>query len=331
VWLSGGIDSSTILHYASKASSSRLKTFSISFLGRSFDETNYIQQVVAQYGTEHEQLDLNPELDLQGARQNLAVTLRDLSIVAFIFFGFPLLQKIVEKAPSLYEPADDSSRIVPEYSVAEARANEGKYQEAVDEYRKVIAEYPDDIYPHLRIAELALNRRHLLAQQHFTTASVEGRFRLSTDGLGHSHDFDAMRQYPRNQVQTGANFDSFENFLLLLGRRVHVTGDHVRKLARRLLGLDGRDHFGRRLRQELQGLQRLPFQKDETRFNFGCALSEPRLHNRSNPGDEKWAPFQELDNLESLYALGHEMVRSVESRDVSRNIGDRADAAHLGS
>jgi asparagine synthase (glutamine-hydrolysing) len=72
VWLSGGIDSSTILHYASKASSSRLKTFSISFLGRSFDETNYIQQVVAQYGTEHEQLDLNPELDLQGAIEEFA-------------------------------------------------------------------------------------------------------------------------------------------------------------------------------------------------------------------------------------------------------------------
>ena len=47
VWLSGGIDSSTILHYAAQASSSRLKTFSISFRGRSFDETSYIQQMVA--------------------------------------------------------------------------------------------------------------------------------------------------------------------------------------------------------------------------------------------------------------------------------------------
>ncbi len=34
--------------------------------------------------------------------------------------------------------------------------NTGKYQEAVDEYRKVIAEYPEDIYPHLRIAEMAV-------------------------------------------------------------------------------------------------------------------------------------------------------------------------------
>ncbi len=72
VWLSGGIDSSTILHYASQVSSSRLKTFSISFRGRSFDETSYIQQAVKEYGTEHEQLDLNPELDLQGAIEEFA-------------------------------------------------------------------------------------------------------------------------------------------------------------------------------------------------------------------------------------------------------------------
>ncbi len=72
VWLSGGIDSSTILHYASQASSSRLKTFSISFHGRSFDESSYIRRMVEQYGTEHEEMDLNPELDLQGAIEEFA-------------------------------------------------------------------------------------------------------------------------------------------------------------------------------------------------------------------------------------------------------------------
>jgi asparagine synthase (glutamine-hydrolysing) len=67
VWLSGGIDSSTILHYAAQTSASRLKTFSISFRGRTFDESNYIREVASQYGTDHEQLDLNPELNLQDA------------------------------------------------------------------------------------------------------------------------------------------------------------------------------------------------------------------------------------------------------------------------
>src|SRR6202035_4940702 len=63
----GGIDSSTVLHYAAAASSARLKTFSISFQGRKFDETTYIREVATQYGTEHEELDLTPERDLVGA------------------------------------------------------------------------------------------------------------------------------------------------------------------------------------------------------------------------------------------------------------------------
>ena len=67
VWLSGGIDSSTILHYAANTSSSRLKTFSISFRGRSFDESSYVQQAASLYGTDHQQFDLNPEEDLQSA------------------------------------------------------------------------------------------------------------------------------------------------------------------------------------------------------------------------------------------------------------------------
>ena len=67
VWLSGGVDSSTILHYAAQVSTSRLKTFSISFRGRSFDESEYIRQVVSHYQTEHEELDLTPDEDLAGA------------------------------------------------------------------------------------------------------------------------------------------------------------------------------------------------------------------------------------------------------------------------
>jgi asparagine synthase (glutamine-hydrolysing) len=72
VWLSGGIDSSTILHYAANACSSQLKTFSISFRGRSFDETEYVHRAVKQYGTDHQELDLTPEADLRGAIEEFA-------------------------------------------------------------------------------------------------------------------------------------------------------------------------------------------------------------------------------------------------------------------
>ncbi len=72
VWLSGGMDSSTILHYAAQACPSRLKTLSISFAGRAFDETPYIRAAATHYGTDHSEFDLNPEENLTGAIEEFA-------------------------------------------------------------------------------------------------------------------------------------------------------------------------------------------------------------------------------------------------------------------
>ncbi len=72
IWASGGVDSSTILHYAAEASSSQLKTFSVGFPGRKFDESPYFRQVAKQYGTDHHEFDLNPEADLVGSVEELA-------------------------------------------------------------------------------------------------------------------------------------------------------------------------------------------------------------------------------------------------------------------
>ena len=72
LWLSGGIDSSTVLHYAARGSSRPIKTLSVSFLGRSFDETAYIRSAAKQYGTDHQEFDLNPGADLRGAIEEFA-------------------------------------------------------------------------------------------------------------------------------------------------------------------------------------------------------------------------------------------------------------------
>ena len=72
IWLSGGIDSSTILHYAQEACGTRIKTFSITFHGRGFDETRHIREMVRHYDTEHYELDLNTSLDLPAAIQELS-------------------------------------------------------------------------------------------------------------------------------------------------------------------------------------------------------------------------------------------------------------------
>jgi asparagine synthase (glutamine-hydrolysing) len=72
IWLSGGVDSSTILHYTRQLCPSRVKTFSISFAGRSFDETSYIRDIARRYETEHHELDVSPALDLPAAVEELA-------------------------------------------------------------------------------------------------------------------------------------------------------------------------------------------------------------------------------------------------------------------
>ena len=72
VWASGGVDSSTILHYAASESSTRLKTFSISFAGRTFDESPYFREVAQAYGTDHREFDLNPEVELRDAIEQFA-------------------------------------------------------------------------------------------------------------------------------------------------------------------------------------------------------------------------------------------------------------------
>ncbi len=53
VFLSGGIDSSTIAYYAQKLSPNKIKTFSIGFKEDSFDESRYARMISTRLNTEH--------------------------------------------------------------------------------------------------------------------------------------------------------------------------------------------------------------------------------------------------------------------------------------
>jgi asparagine synthase (glutamine-hydrolysing) len=72
VWSSGGLDSSTVLHYAAEASNAALKTFSVSFPGRTFDESPYFRQMAQIYGTDHHEFELNPEAELADTIEEFA-------------------------------------------------------------------------------------------------------------------------------------------------------------------------------------------------------------------------------------------------------------------
>jgi asparagine synthase (glutamine-hydrolysing) len=64
VLLSGGIDSSTLAALASQESSESVRTFSIGFEERSFDELADARLVAQRYGTQHEELVLRPDAAL---------------------------------------------------------------------------------------------------------------------------------------------------------------------------------------------------------------------------------------------------------------------------
>jgi asparagine synthase (glutamine-hydrolysing) len=72
IWASGGLDSSTLLHYASEIASKPIKTFSIAFESKSCDEREYFREAARIYGTEHHEIEMRPGPDLISAIEDFA-------------------------------------------------------------------------------------------------------------------------------------------------------------------------------------------------------------------------------------------------------------------
>ena len=61
-FLSGGLDSSAVVAMMARPAAGRLKTFSIGFAEAGFDELQYARQVATQFGTDHYDLVLRPDV-----------------------------------------------------------------------------------------------------------------------------------------------------------------------------------------------------------------------------------------------------------------------------
>ena len=123
----------------------------------------------------------------------------------------------------------------------------------------------------LAFAELALDRRHLLAQQHLALALVERGLGLAADLLRQPQHLDAVGEQARDLVHARGDVDGLEDLLLLFRLHVHIGGRQIGERRRRLDRLDGGKQIGRHLRQQLDRLDGLRLQIDEARLDLGRA------------------------------------------------------------
>lgn len=124
VFLSGGIDSSTVAYYAQKNSAEKIKTFSIGFEDKSFDESNYALRVARFLGTDHHHQK---------------------------FIASDLLDSIEEIAKINDEPLADAS-IVPTYLLSKFARQAVKVALGGDGGDEIFAGYPT--FQALKIAKL---------------------------------------------------------------------------------------------------------------------------------------------------------------------------------
>jgi asparagine synthase (glutamine-hydrolysing) len=72
IWASGGVDSTTILHYAAELGTRPLRTFSVAFDSQADDESRWFRQTARHYGTVHEEVELSGGAAVADAIQEMA-------------------------------------------------------------------------------------------------------------------------------------------------------------------------------------------------------------------------------------------------------------------
>jgi len=128
-------------------------------------------------------------------------------------------------------PSDASFEYHPDYSVAEARVKEGNYEEAIIAFQKYMEQFPHEITPHIRIADIQMDHFNNLdgAISELKIALTKAKsadgfsiasFRLADLYLNQRHDsraamdcfHDVQRQFPGTR-QAAAAFQRAERLI----------------------------------------------------------------------------------------------------------------------
>ena len=136
-----------------------------------------------------------------------------------------------------------------------------------------------------------------------------------------------MRQQARNLVHARRDIDGLEDFLLFLRLYVHDGDSQIGKCRWLIDRLDRSKQLTRDLGKQLDRFDRLRFEVDEARFDFGG--ENPRLRDAQHARHQERPAAQIFDDLKTLLALADQVMRTIGRRDVAHDVGDRTHAVHV--
>ncbi len=129
IFLSGGLDSSTVAYYATRAAANKINTFSIRFEDDSFDESRYARDVARFLGTEHHEETLT-EKDTLSLVPRIADTI-DEPLADASFIPTYLLSEFTKKSVTVALGGDGADELFAGYPTFQAES-------AVRLYEKII-------------------------------------------------------------------------------------------------------------------------------------------------------------------------------------------------
>ena len=249
VFLSGGIDSSAVAAMMAELGSD-VKSFSVGFADRSFDESGYARQVARHLGTEHRELTLEPDM-LLGLIPKLASLLDEPLGDASIIPTY-LLSEFTRRHVKVALGGDGGDELFAGYPTMQAHRLAGFYSRAPGVVRRglvepVVRRLPvsrDNLSFDFRAKRFVSGGSHPVAERHQRwmgsfaaeerTALLSGEMRSEVARNG--------RGDPVAAVLDGAGLRDPLNQVLLIDMRMYLENDILVKLDRAsmMASLEGR-------------------------------------------------------------------------------------------
>jgi asparagine synthase (glutamine-hydrolysing) len=154
-FLSGGIDSSTVLAFMSHASSSPVKTFSIGFEDDSYNELPYARQIATSFNTEHHEQVMSPDIAVLAERLagHLDEPLGDFSI-----FSTYLVSQMASQFVKVVLSGDGGDEVFGGYDTYVAQSLHDYYSRLPSGLRKKVLPLLMDLIPPQRVKKGLVNK-----------------------------------------------------------------------------------------------------------------------------------------------------------------------------